>query len=501
MAKILDSTKFTTPISKLVELQDNYIINGTIYNKTSLSPSPMNFSQVSSYNNTILTNSSIHNQGASIYSNKINSAVIGDNYDANISYVVTSNLITDGAKLYKIVIDGNTNTTYEYALPTTSYTPTNNIVDQDEENLYFICNRSYSSTSGILYYFNKKTTTFSPVISFQGIFSYKIIHKDSSFIYFATNCRTDNYIYKWDKKNNILTVVYNDKLSAISYIYTSTFSDIDEKGVLYTMVDSYNQVKDTHNHSYRKYTIDFKLDSVIAEYVELDLSILENKGIPIYNGSLHYNSNLYNIKTESSEYIIDVITTLPAYKMPGNYCSIYVFKKLSDNKFKLVSRTEMNPNQPLGCLSTNNNKTLILSSINCVEFYTFNEITETFEITNTYAGNISCVGIDMNDNIFIQSKDTSVEMISPVIGIKCEAKFDKTEYNYLGIDISGNLEVAVYSFTGKYLSSTVELNLSGNVVFADGSKSKRVTTSNTNKVIVPVVIKDAGLIKITTKIL
>ena len=43
MAKVLNSQTISSSISKLVELPNNYIINGQFYNKTNMSPSPLDF--------------------------------------------------------------------------------------------------------------------------------------------------------------------------------------------------------------------------------------------------------------------------------------------------------------------------------------------------------------------------------------------------------------------------------------------------------------------------
>jgi uncharacterized membrane protein YvbJ len=112
------------------------------------------------------------------------------------------------------------------------------------------------------------------------------------------------------------------------------------------------------------------------------------------------------------------------------------------------------------------------------------------------------VGTDSNNNIYIQYSDTSIEMISNVMPITMFADFENDTYNYNGVDITANVVAYVKNFQGKYLSSSIQLTLFGNCKFTDdGKRTKTITTSNLDKITIPVTIYDTGNLKVSIKVL
>ena len=72
-------------------------------------------------------------------------------------------------------------------------------------------------------------------------------------------------------------------------------------------------------------------------------------------------------------------------------------------------------------------------------------------------------------------------------------------FSHNGVDIAGDVYAYSQNYAGEYLTSNVEITLSGNAFFADGSKKHRTVTSNVNKISIPIVIKGPGMLKVNIK--
>ncbi|MNV64611.1 hypothetical protein D3C71_1572620 [compost metagenome] len=148
------------------------------------------------------------------------------------------------------------------------------------------------------------------------------------------------------------------------------------------------------------------------------------------------------------------------------------------------------------------NKLLLLGSEAGVHFYNWSPSTKGFEKTTAYDMPTIVFGCDMNNNIYIQQPDSSIEMLSNTLPITIYADFEYDLYDYNGVDINANVEVYSKNIIGQYLNANIELTLFGPIKFTDtGLKKKTVTTSNLNKISIPVTVYDSGILKVNTKVL
>lgn len=497
MAKILNSTAFKKATSKIVELSDALVINGSVANKTSLSPKSLEFVPIYNYGNGIILDKVGYPKHQGFYGgNEGRSNTTIDINDSSIEYVISNpyNGASSEGYFYKIVRNGVDTTVYETALPDTSYSNIYEFIDQDNNYLYLLDHRQDSSD--YIYRYDKKSSSFSGATSYTSYCTPMIIAKNESYIYIATHQGNYNYVYKYDKVRSSMSTIYSETLNSSSYKFQMIYTPSDENYSYYGIIDSYELDKTTHNMGFVKYTLDITKDKVTKENITLDIKEL----IPLNKNDNKCVYELYRLNFKDKKYI---------FVFPKSYYSrsdetvdrnLYLFEIVNDTTLKYISSTDFSPTKYRHCFSTNSGKTLVMTFDDGVDFYSFNRGEERFEKTYGVLGQMMEIGIDMNTNIYAQYQDTSVDMISPVIGIKTTVEFDKEEYEYKGIDLQGFLNVSVQNFNGDYLSSNIEIKLFGNVTFADGTQLLKTTTSNTQQSQIPVIVKGPGLLRVSSKI-
>lgn len=498
MAKILNSTAFTKATSKIVELSDALIINGSVSNKTSLSPKSLEFVPTYNYANGIILDKVGYPKHSASYSgNEGRSNTITDVKDSNIEYVISNpyNGASSEGYFYKIIRNGVDTTVYEKSLPDTSYYNIYEFIDQDDNYLYLMDHRNDSSD--YIYRYDKKSDSWSSSSSYTSYCTPMIIARNESYIYIATHQGNYNYVYKYDKIKSSISSIYSETLNTSSYKFQMIYTPSDENYSYYGIIDSYELDNTTHNMEFVKYTFDITKDKVTKENVTLEIK----EPIPLNKNNNRCIYELYRLNFENKKYI---------FVFPKSYYSnndetvdrkLYLFEIVNDTTLKYISSTDFSLTKYRHCFPTNSNRTLVMTFDDGVDFYSFNRGEEKFEKTYGVLGQIREIGIDMNTNIYVQYLDTSVDMISPVIGIKTTVEFDKEEYEYKGIDLQGFLNVSVQNFNGDYLSSNIEIKLFGNVTFADDTQLLKTTTSNTQQSQIPVIVKGPGLLKVSSKII
>lgn len=497
MAKILNSTAFTKAISKIVELSDALVINGSVSNKTSLSPKSLEFAPIYNYANGIILDKVGYPKHGGYYGgNEGRSNTTIDIKDSSIEYVISNpyNGTSSEGYFYKIVRNGVDTTVYEKALPDTSYYDIYEFIDQDDNYLYLLDHRQASSDC--IYRYDKKSGSFSSAVSYTSYCIPMIIAKNESYIYIATHQDNYNYVYKYDKIKSSISSIYSETLNTSSYKFQMIYTPSDENYSYYGIIDSYELDNTTHNMEFVKYTFDITKDKVTKENVTLEIK----EPIPLNKNNNKCAYELYRLNFKDKKYIFVFPKSYYSWNDETVDRELYLFEIVNDTTLKYVSSTDFSPTKYRHCFSTNSGKTLVMTFDDGVDFYSFNRGEEKFEKTYGVLGQMREVGIDMNTNIYVQYQDTSVDMISPVIGIKTTVEFDKEEYEYKGIDLQGFLNVSVQNFNGDYLSSNIEIKLFGNVTFADGTQLLKTTTSNTQQSQIPVIVTGPGLLKVSSKI-
>ena len=218
MAKILNSTAFTKATSKIVELSDALVINGSVSNKTSLSPKSLEFAPIYNYANGIILDKVGYPKHGGYYGgNEGRSNTTIDIKDSSIEYVISNpyNGTSREGYFYKIVRNGVDTTVYETALPDTSYYNIYEFIDQDDNYLYLLNHRHDSSDH--IYRYDKKSGSFSSAVGYTSYCTPMIIAKNESYIYIATHQENHNYVYKYDKIKSSISSIYSETLNTSSY--------------------------------------------------------------------------------------------------------------------------------------------------------------------------------------------------------------------------------------------------------------------------------------------
>lgn len=508
MAKILDSQKLDFSIPKLLELNDEFVINGSVYDKTDLIPKPMTFIGTNSVLNKNILKYMHHTRTSAAWTyggdTCYNSVEIDIN-DPFTTYVIANNSVYNCSTsyFYKIIRKNNETSIYTIDLGGT-YNALYSIIGQSKDKVFIILNRNYSpGSNGFFYYFDKKTNILvsGPTIPSCYGNCIKVLKETDLYIYMINRGDARTIITKYNKSDNTINIIYDYTEKNYPWNFMCDYSDLTDKNEVYGMIDQIDLNKNYHNVQIVKYTIDFISNKVERKEFDMDLSLIKKENIPFYLPHVDYINNMFRVvEVNNKKYLLhNIITTTGSsgLTIDNNYFKFYLYEiDEENNRLILKSQTDTNGVSYQGCLFTNDNKTLICIYLNGVDFYSLNESSLSFKKTNSYLGSISNVGLDENNNIYVQDMDSSVEMISVAMGLNCVAKFAQKNYNYQGVDISSNLEVYVENFKGKLLNSQIELWLTGPVCFSDGTKKKNISTSNLNITQVPIIIKGQGLLKI-----
>jgi hypothetical protein len=508
--KILNSTTINGNMSKLLETPDYFIINGQIYDKGTLSPLPLSFCPV----NVSVNNEMILNQTAYVnsqwYLNHSNCQYILDSNDSNVSYVVVEGLAANNqCALVRLTKkpDGSIATT-PCNLGNTYYCFVD-ILGQDAQKIYIMFYQSYGGYYSYIGYIDKTTLAWTNLNLNCG--NYKVLKMTDMYIYYAAQSvgTLNLQIMKYNKTNNTNTILYTDvKSGSTGYNFQTVVSDMDSNGVFYIKDDGKWFGMADHYMTIRKFILDTSKDTVVASVVNLDNSKWPNPQIMInvINAGFQNTNYMLNITDpNTSKKYIAILTynggNQNIYLNPID-SQILVYEVTDPDNFKLVSWNSFNPIIYKTFLSINNNQTLLLAFENGVHIYTWNSGTTSFQKVSGMDNPMAAVGVDNNNNIYIQNKDTSIDMISNVMPINVYCDFEKDEYPYNSVNIDTNVILYVQNYQNKYLSSSVQLTLYGNCKFtSNNSRTITVTTSNLDKLSVPVSITGEGNLEVVYKIL
>ena len=503
--KILNSTVINGKIAKMIETQDNFIINGQVYDKSSLAPTAMSFCPIiSSINNEI----SLYKTGyvySSFLRNNTENGFMLDINDPNICYIITQGLIADGPCGITKITNNSTGTFSSVYTTFSGYNATIDLICQDSQKVYYMGNRDYDGSYSYIGYVNKATMVSTNInINTATI---KVLKVTDMYIYIASSTvNTDQMnIGKYNKLKNTITWLFADPLTG--FYASNIVSDIDNDGVFYCRRDGITMGNTNHCMSFKKYTLDINKDIVISTNVICDNNIFPNGYIPISLSHM-YITNLilkYTDSNTSKTYMTCIVYNngTKGTFLPPKDSAMYTYEVIDPDNWKLVSYTQFNPILYRSCLPVVGNQTIMMAYENGVHIFTWDSGTTSYKKVSSFDVSVSAIACDNNNNLYIQYDDTSIEMISNVMPINVYVDFEKDSYPYDGSsDILSNVVLYVQNYQNKYLSTSVQLTLFGNCKFtSDGSRTKTVTTSDVDKKLIPVSITGEGNIKVSYKLL
>lgn len=509
MAKILNTTTFNGNVSKMVETPDQLIINGSCCDKSSMSPTPFDFYPlyVSSNNEMILSQVAYVN--SYWYRNRTSNGFMLDSADPTSFYVATQGVLGGSCMMHKAtrmttgLVDNVQFGNWEIG---GTYRAFMDLISQDYQNIYYTINRSVGGAYSYIGYYNKTTWTTGYINLSSG--TIKLLKDIGTYLYISTTSVNANAINigKYNKVNNTLTWILSEAVIASGY-YSDTYpSDMDSNGIFYYARDGISYGKTDHFIAYRKYILNTVLDTVAISTVNVDMSLLPNKNIywnTPSNMSISHSMFRYTDTNTGKAYMNHLIYNrgISPMALQGIDSALYTYEMIDVDNWKLVSYTQFNPivyNAFLPCI---NNSILGLAYVNGAHFYVWDTASTSYKKTYGMDVPIDAIGNDTNNNIYVQCADSSIEMISNIMPVTIFADFDSDTYSVINADNVGNVIVYVKNYIGAYLSSSVTLQLYGNVKFTDtGLKTKVITTLNTGSTSIPVDVYDQGLLRVGASI-
>ena len=129
-------------------------------------------------------------------------------------------------------------------------------------------------------------------------------------------------------------------------------------------------------------------------------------------------------------------------------------------------------------------------------------------VTTTILERVSACGRDSLDRIWYSTNNTSItssyqdlNLLSPTLPVTVSITPENTDNQYTGTVIDTYVDVSAYSTSGSRIATSVRLVIdSASVTFADGSKTKTVTTLTTGELQVATKINGPGYTNITASI-
>lgn len=506
--KILNSTVISGNVTKMIETPDNFIISGQLYDKSTFSPVPMSFCPIYvSTNNEMYLKQMSNVYSSWIRNNTLNGYILDIN-DSNICYVVTCGLSGGGPNgLTRIVTnaDGSFTTTTATCGAGTSW-ESYDIICQDSNKVYYTMERDSTNAMSYIGYVNKSDMSQANInLNTAHI---KILKVTDMYIYIATNIISSDVmnIGKYNKSNNTITWLLSD--SGTGYASNNIVSDMDDNGVFYCKKDGIGFGGADHYICYRKYVLDLSKDTCVASTVTLNHSIYPTEHIQINTGStMATMNNIINYTDQSTgkKYVTCVVYNHYSRNMAAVQdadLAMYTYEIIDEDNWTLVSWTKFAPTRYTTILPIINNQTILMGGPDCLHIYTWNSTTHSYQKVTAIDTTIFSFGIDSNNNIYVQYYDKSIEMISNVMPINVFCDFEDEEYKYDDEDIQSNINLYVQNYQNVYLATSVELTLYGQCKFtSNNSKTITVTTSNLDKLQIPVTVTGQGILEVSYNLL
>lgn len=513
MAKILGTDSIKSAVPKMVELTDDFIINGQVYNKSNLSPKPFKTLALEGVTSDLLDpimfDCAYVSNAKTAGSNPRNTnSIVVDKDDPNITYIInTSNHTSQylmkitktskNIKCEKVVIYGSL---------AANYGGQGQIVDQDDDNIYIFANCGVNDANAYntrISQVNKTTMSITNVNVGGGRSS--IVYKDNLYIYIAAMSGAGILsVYRYTKSAASITKIFTKEVETTgAYTFKSSINTGTLNGNTLSFYYFIDYVTSNHNLVARRCEVDLLTAQATVSDVNINFNGLDPTELLLPAVSSYDRVILDQVSLLSNNqlYLSLIPYTIGGDITPGELNSIYTFKITGDNDFTLVSKKQLKTSFST-MLTMNDNNTVILANNDVAIFMKWDDTLEAYVETNSYSGEVAFVSRDMNNTIWIQNENTSVEQFSLSIPIEIYSDFEKSQYEYEDSDINTYISVYAKNFGGDYIESNITLTLTGNCYFAlNNSKTLTITTSSINPIQIPVVITGASVIGVNSFVL
>ena len=488
ISKLLNKNKFTSTVSKYVDLIDYTIKNGSLFNK-------YNDKRIDKYaifdivtnNNYMLLNEMAYlNKDKNYfigYKTESFNAIIQDKNDINIYYFMSND---NNKRLYICDIK---NKTLDYVNTKSYYDGISNFIGQDDEYIYFMSYYLSSSNYSSSYYhlgtidiqkMDKKRLSVSSIYSTSG--NNPLIEKgmyDNELVFYYVY---ESYFYKntinltqgtsTDSKS--FSISQNNK----NYI-TTDFNTFKNSDNIYFVTNSSYTNTNFNFYKYNKKTDKLTTMNLQKEFLT---SLSQN-----YNHSLR----TFIVKKQDKEYLVFAPTLLNNYrnnKTPYNDgVKMYLFEINNDN-LRLIDELSSQNISYTNLIYQEDTGLFIWGNYKHINFVIVNDDLK-LESVYLHNGLFENFGIGTENDVYIQNNDSSIDKLDKGNDVYIKCKFEKNIYKFSGKPINSFMEIEIKNFLGQHLEKDVQLILQGNVTFEDGSKEKTIKTSKTGKTTLPIIVK------------
>lgn len=536
--KIFSDELIETPQSKFIEVGNKVIINADVFDLNTLTQIPysnyvnntINHNQTSIVSKITSMNTRYHEISSdnpnrfipAIFSN--HEHCVQDAYDPNIYYVtlIASRKpdVKDAARVEKLIDQGDN------ILKTGLYFSNSSLyiryIDQDEKYLYLEgSDQMYASvlstTQNYIYKVEKTTMKVIRTDSMGYCYGCKsVIYRDEEYIIFNfdSNGSARNSLFaRYRKSDGVIKFFNNKSYSSCD----SFFSDCEINTLLENnsvFIYSLNENNSTSTTVPGIEVVELNVSPEAVGTDNLKSKVATKCSISWPSNDIRFKTDFDNTTTQMAERIkfitkvgdkkyFNAIIYQPTATTPNaRWVGIYTFEIVSRTELKFTSRLKFEGKEknPL-FIGRDNITDIYVPSDTALYYIKFNPLKEGFEIINTKPIVVTSLGLDNLGRVWAIDKTAQLHMFSETLVERVNIKFENTKLDYTGSDLNTALIVNCTNNNGKKIVFDVELSLSGNATFTDGTRKIQVKTIENEDLKIPLVINGPGQISIYPRVI
>ena len=493
--------KCDAPLAKIVELSDNYAIHGQIYDKYSLAPDAMSFLHVKATpdcevvcNNYRRVPNTTGNSGGN-FSEK---SVIRDNINKDIEYLITpctTPVAATGVQPIVCVIKNNDGTYTKKWVTSNASTGNSDYryIGQDASYLYLLLRHTNDTDSvmkilksdgtytllGLSSTYRTEMRNFLPEIVEGCIYFTSVVYSSGAFKIQKINT-SDLTITTTKTSTAVPALGYGHFMSVVPF----------RKGrqiISYTI--------DGNKVNRFIYDIDTDILTESTNIFQLPVTpYLAPNGtdgdilgtVPIFNGQkliITHRMDKYSTTAVKDKQIM--MLTINQDNFDLSDCVVY--KNDNPHRTHLINADD----NLMYLVGLNTIDVIGISSVG-----TANALTKMISLPSY---DISLFGVDLLNNVMVQTTDSCVYLLNSKIPVSVEVIFANISGGYKGVNIDSTVTIKVKNHIGASVAAKLQLELAGNAIFtSDGLKSKTITTSG--ETTLPITYTGKGLVNLGVNI-
>ena len=448
----------------IIELDNNYIINGHLYNRN-FSYTGMNFNQISTDFLCIAHSTDVTSSGTNVGI---------ETQQTQIEYNGIVYFIKNNTQIYKY--DTNNETISLIFENTTTYRPFS-IVDIDSNYLYLITKSSSYRGSTTLSKLDLSTNTMSNISYYNQYTNYyvSILNVDSSYIYYFNDAGYNFGYYSnsnWCNGYQVYERIFKyDKSSKSSLVVTDLHSG-EWRGGWWASSQCHLNFRVICSYKNSEYFI-FGRELQSGGYFSMKISKL-NDPTDIKNLNIRITNDAYinywNIDNNIfivfyNQYVNSTISKFYRYNFDTEELEI-----IYDDSNYLIKTI----------LLSDDKTVLFLNELGSSHIYSYNEDTFTYEnLTNL--SHISHVGIDYLNRIWYITTTDEIHCIDVADPVDVSVTWEKPVYTWSGYNINSYFIFEAKTMINKYAHGFYEFKLSSNAVFTDNNSDTMALNYNVDE--------------------